>query len=124
VEHAARLGWELQPDFDALGPVLARARLCVSPLVHASGIQTKVLEAAAHGVAQVLDPVAVAGMQPGFPALAPTNDFGMVDAIVGLLDDDARRAALGRDAQAHMREHYSPDAWVPWARSVLAPAGG
>jgi glycosyltransferase involved in cell wall biosynthesis len=43
--------------------------------------------------------------------LAETADE-MVDAVVGLLGDPARRAELGRRARAYVERHHSPDAYA------------
>lgn len=114
-----RHGWTLEADFEDLGAVLGSCRLGVVPLVHASGIQTKVLEAAAFGLAQVVDPITLAGMAPGFPAAVASGDDAMIEHIADLLADDEQRESLGRDARAHIAERYAPEVWVPWATALL-----
>lgn len=116
---AAEHGWALMADFGDLADVLRRARIAVVPLVHAAGIQIKVLDAAAHGMAQVVTPVALAGFRPGFPATVASGDDELVDAIATLLDDDTRRRQEGSAAREYVGEHYSTEAWSPWATALL-----
>jgi glycosyltransferase involved in cell wall biosynthesis len=123
IEHLARrLGWSMRADFDDVDKVLASARLGVVPLVHASGIQTKILAAAARGLAQVVDPVASAGFAPGFPLRLADDDNAFVDAIAALLDNDDERHRLGAAARDHVRDAYSAARWAPWARELLERA--
>ena len=119
VERAAALGWTVEANFDDLATVLGSARLCISPLLHASGIQTKVLEAAAFGLPQVVGSAVMPGFEPGFPVAVAADDGSLVDAIVTLLDDPARAQRLGRLARAHMIDRYAAEAWVPWAAGLL-----
>ena len=116
---AADQGWELWADFDRLDDVLSAARIAVAPLVHASGIQTKVLEAAAHGLAQVVSPVAAGGLDPEFPVEVADSDEAFAAAILSLVADDAGRRALAIRASDHIEAAYRPERWVDWARSVL-----
>lgn len=119
---ADELGWTLAANFPDLGQLLGSARLGIVPLVHASGIQTKVLEAALHGLPQIVDPVAVAGMRPGFPVCVARDDAELVTETIRLLEDEEALVASGTAAAVHMREHYSTAALVPWARRVLGRA--
>jgi glycosyltransferase involved in cell wall biosynthesis len=119
VQLANQLGWTVQADFDDVERVLASARLGVVPLVHASGIQTKILAAAARGLAQVVDPIACAGFAPGFPLQRAGDDDALVEAIARLLDDESERRQLGAAARVHVAETYSAPHWSPWARRLL-----
>ena len=115
---AAAHGWDLMAGFDDLEALCRRARVAVAPLPFASGIQNKVLEAAAHGLAQVTSPAAVAGLEPGFPAVVEDGEDEFAAAVVGLLDDDGRRQALAEEARAHVAARYTADAWAGWARAL------
>lgn len=122
VRAAAGLpGWTLVEDFDDLATVIGRCRVGVAPLRHASGLQNKVLEAAAHGLPQVVDAVALRGFAPGFPATAVSSDDALVEAITELLDDEEARRAAGEAARRHVTEQYLDVCWTGWARGVLAP---
>jgi glycosyltransferase involved in cell wall biosynthesis len=113
-------GWTVVADFVEPSSVWSRARLAVVPLQHASGIQIKVLDAALHGLAQVIQRPATLGLAPGFPAEVVDDDAAFVDAIVRLLDDDVRRQALAAAAQAHVADMYSVERWAKWASELLA----
>lgn len=119
---AAAHGWDLIPDFPDIKALCARARLAVVPLDHAAGIQIKVLESAAAGLAQVVSPAALGGMAPGFPAAVAATDAEFVQRVVQLLDDEPSRQRLSRSAWSHVRELYSIERWIP-AVSRLFAAG-
>jgi glycosyltransferase involved in cell wall biosynthesis len=118
-DAVARHGWVLHRDFAAVGDLLRLARVSVVPLEHASGIQIKVLEAAAFGRPQVLSPAARAGLGPDFPAVVAGTDGEVVTAVTDLLDDPGLRAQLGAEAHRHMRDRFSHAAWIPWAEELL-----
>jgi len=120
VALARRHGWRVWADFPDLAAMLAGVRLAIAPLEHASGIQSKVIEAAAHGLAQVLSPAALAGLAPGFPAPVASDEQSWVEAITGLLEDPGRRAELASAARAHVATTYSVDRWAGWAAETLA----
>ncbi|MEZ5892820.1 MAG: TIGR03087 family PEP-CTERM/XrtA system glycosyltransferase [Parvularculaceae bacterium] len=88
-------------------PYLSGAKISVAPLRVARGVQNKVLEAMAMGKAVV----ATAGAMTGIAAeracaeVAPLD--GMAAAIVRLLGDDPKRAAMGAAAHALVVERYS-----------------
>lgn len=120
VREAARLpGWTLLADFDRLEDVVAQCRLAVVPLLHTSGIQSKVLEAAALGIAQVVDSAAMRGFAPGFPAAVTDGDDDFMSTVIDLLDDEDRCDSLAAAAKAHVSEHYLDAAWSSWAAEVL-----
>jgi glycosyltransferase involved in cell wall biosynthesis len=124
VERLARAeGWTVRADVDDMAAWVAPAKLAVAPMVSASGIQNKVLEAAAWGVAQVVSAEAAAGVDPDFPFVVGTGDDDYAAAIVALLDDDRARHDLAARAHAHVAEVYRPDAWAPLAAELLAPGG-
>jgi len=115
---AADRGWDLVDDFPDVGDLCAAARLAVVPLEHTAGIQIKVLEAAALGLAQVVTPASIRGMAPGFPVTVGTSDDEMVTAMVELLEDPQRRAREGAAASAHMARHYTAAAWSSWPATL------
>ena len=124
VRRLAQLhGWALRADVADMAPVLSSARLAVVPLRHASGMQTKVLDAATVGRAQVVSPVALSGFAPGFPAAVADDDASFVRTIVDLLEDPSSLADLGEESRRHVMREYSVDRWSRWAGQELERLG-
>ncbi len=120
IELTRRWDWTLIADFADLRDVLSKARLGVVPLLHASGIQIKILETAAFGLAQVVSPAAQAGLAPGFPTALAADERAFVAHIVDLLEDDAGRSGLGAAARAHVASEYTAERWAGWAAGLLS----
>lgn len=120
---ASRHRWQIDADFESVGAVCASARLAVAPLSFASGIQNKVLEAAAHGLPQVVSEAAAAGLGPGFPVTVAASDEAFVRSVCDLLDDRRALALAGGRARRHVAETYTADRWVAWAADLLDPVG-
>jgi glycosyltransferase involved in cell wall biosynthesis len=119
---AGRHGWELAGDFPDQDAVFARALIAVAPLRFASGIQIKVLEAAAHGLAQVVDPVVLAGLGPDFPVSAASGDEQFARVVVDLLEDPVGAAKLGQAGARFVGERFSVAVWARWVLENLAPS--
>jgi hypothetical protein len=119
---AARLGWRTVADYPDWTWVCARGRIAVCPVEHASGMQNKVLEAAAMARPLVVTPQVLAGFQPGLPAHVAATDADFARRIVELLVDprDARRR--GALAREHVEAQYSASGWAQWASQLLAQA--
>jgi glycosyltransferase involved in cell wall biosynthesis len=116
-------GWELVANFGDVADIYRRTRVAVSPLRTASGIQIKVLDAAAHGVPQVISPAAMAGLEPGFPALLAETPAALADAVNRLLADVDGRLALAKAAAIAIEQRYVASAWALTAADLLAPDG-
>jgi len=112
-------GWSLLPDFPDIATVASQARIAVAPLARTSGIQNKVLEAAALGLPQVVTPQALAGLRPGFPAEVASREDELGPRIVELLGDTARQEELRAAAVDEVRHHYVAEAWAGWANRAL-----
>lgn len=97
---------------------LAAADCVVAPLRIARGVQNKVLEAMAMGRPVVASPQAAEGIDavPGEHLLVPQDIAREAEAILGLLADPARAAALGQAARRRVEARYD------WAET-LAPLG-
>jgi len=119
LELAARHGWEVAADFDRLHDVLGGARVAVVPLQHASGIQTKVLDAADHGVCQLLTPTAARGLHPCAPF--PVRPLGppFVEHLLQLLDDAQVRRVTCQDGRAYLERWHRPWRWVDAVDGLL-----
>lgn len=122
--HASAHGWELVPNFDDAAAVYRRARVAVSPLRTATGIQIKVLDAGRYGVAQVASPAALDGLAPGFPAAVAASPETMAAQVVALLLDPDRRRQLAGAAAEEIARRYTAGAWVDTVQLLLsAPPG-
>ena len=117
-------GWDLDEDYADVGAVCARARLVVIPLTHVAGIQTKVLEAAAAGLAQVISPMVLSGLTPDFPAMVARTDRDFVDSVTYLLEDAAERRRIADAARAHVIRRYSASAWAGPVRGLVGKPDG
>lgn len=113
IDLVARFGWELEPNFREASAVYARARVAVAPLRHCAGIQTKVIDAASHGVPQVVFEQALAGLPPGFPAVVADEET-FASCVVGLLRSEVQREDQGEAARRWVTAHLAPHVWVHW----------
>ncbi|MDP9073342.1 MAG: glycosyltransferase family 4 protein [Actinomycetota bacterium] len=111
--------WTLLPNFTDADDVYSRARLAVSPLLTASGIQIKVLEAAAYGVPQIVLPAAIAGFEPGFPVRVARDRFQVADEIVHALRNPGPAADQATRACALVGDRYVAATWAPVVRELL-----
>lgn len=100
-------------------PWLAAASVVVAPLAIARGVQNKVLEAMAMGRPVVASTPAFTGIdaEPGRDLLVADGAAAQAEAVLALLSDPARAAALGAAGRRRMEEGYSWDA-------QLAPLAG
>lgn len=102
-------GVELVASPSAIAPYLRDAVLAVAPVRIAAGLQNKVLEAMASGVAVVATPQANEGIgaSPGLEIVLAADAESFAREVVLLLRDPARRAELGRRARARMERDFS-----------------
>jgi len=117
-------GWDLLEDYADVAAVCGRARLAVIPLTHVAGIQTKVLEAAAAGLAQVISPMVLSGLTPDFPAVVARTDGEFVDSVTHLLGDAAERRRIAEAARWHVSQRYSALAWAGAVRGLIRNPDG
>lgn len=91
-----------------LRPYLRRATIAAVPTLYGAGIQNKALEALACAAAVVASPPAVAALavRPGQELIVAGDAGAFARAILELLDDPARRAALGRAGRAYVEQHH------------------
>lgn len=96
-------GWVAQ-----VHPFLRATDVYVAPLRMGSGTKLKILEAMAVGCAVVATPTAAAGLPPEVKqaTVIAEREADLAEAIVTLLQDPARREALGKMAQAAVQQHY------------------
>ncbi len=93
-------------------PWLAHADLAVAPLQLARGVQNKVLEAMAAGVAPVVTQAALEGISAvdQESVIVAKDGAGFASAIAALLNDPARTASVGAAAREVIAARYSWDA--------------
>jgi polysaccharide biosynthesis protein PslH len=103
-------GWvpEVQPFLHAAG-------VYVAPLRMGSGTRLKILEAMAAGCAVVATPIAAAGLNEDARRAIrlAEGEEAFAEAVIDLLRQPERRAALGSQAQAAVRQHYDWGALIP-----------
>jgi len=110
-------------------PHLARATVIVSPLRFGTGMKNKLQAGLAMGKAMVASRVTCEGfdrLESGIHALVADGAQEIARAALALLDDPARRRALGAAGRLLIRTHYGWDAAaaVLWENlRHLAPAG-
>jgi len=113
VRHLVRsIGGDLVDGFDDYRRVAVPARVAVAPLVHATGLQIKVLDAARSRRPQVVAPAVASGFDPEFPFRVALPGPSFAAEIIGLLDDPAEASALASAAWGHARRYYSTEHWV------------
>jgi glycosyltransferase involved in cell wall biosynthesis len=98
-----------------LHPLLDAAAVVVAPVSSGGGMRVKALDALVSGKALVASSLALEGLdiRAGEHVLVADDDAAFAEAVVALLDDEPRRAALARAARAWAETH------VEW-RSVTA----
>ena len=123
------------PDVELLGfvadvsEVLARAQVCIAPLLAGAGVKTKMLDYVRQGCRVLATPVAMEGIEdcPGV-TVASLGEFP--EALLGLLDtpEDAEQTASRQVAQAKWYEEHCGQAhlieqWTAILERVGLPAG-
>lgn len=91
---------------------LARAAVCIDPVQAAAGMQNKMLEFMAMAKPVVATPEANEGIgaTPGMHFVTAGTAGAFAEAVLALLADPERAAALGRAARAFVEAHWSWEA--------------
>jgi polysaccharide biosynthesis protein PslH len=102
-------------------PWLAAADVVVAPLLLARGVQNKILEAMAMAKPVVASPAAAQGIDAARDQAIVVADSAadMTDAVGALLNDPARRTAIGQAARVRMIERYGWDATLAPLAAML-----
>ncbi len=92
----------------AVAPYLQRATVAVAPLTYGAGIQNKVLEAMACATPVVTTPGVLAALQAhnGRELLAESEPEAFAAAVLALLDDSGRRAAIGVAGRNYVERYH------------------
>ena len=100
---------------DSVLPYLQAAAVFVAPLRMGSGTRLKILEAMAAGCAVVATSLGAAGLNDDARAALVIADQAEAfsDAVIALLQDGERRAALGECARRQATKHYDWAALIP-----------
>ncbi|MCP3853486.1 MAG: glycosyltransferase [Actinomycetia bacterium] len=116
-----RRGWTLMEDFPDVATLARRARIAVSPLRSAAGIQNKVLEAAAVAMPQIVSAAVAAGLDDAFPVIVAGGAADFTDQIDHLLGNHELASQLGSSGRLHVKKHYSAEAVAAGLASGFAP---
>jgi sugar transferase (PEP-CTERM/EpsH1 system associated) len=111
-------------------PYVAQATVYVAPLRMGSGTRLKLLEAMAMGKAIVSTRLGAEGLSEGASAQGATRPVlelvedndpqAFADAVLALLREPARRAALGAAARTFVRAHYDWRVIIPRLEALYA----
>lgn len=122
-----RYGWSLASDFPTTNWLAERARVAIAPLQSGTGIQNKVMEAAAAGMAQVVTSTALAGYDPGIPLDPCDRGDRFLNEIQRLANDAAAAAVQVETVRRHLSDTVGAEAVARrWARLLnwSAPESG
>jgi glycosyltransferase involved in cell wall biosynthesis len=103
---------QLAADVPDVAPFLAAAHVAVNPAVSGSGVNIKLVEYLAAGVPMVSTSHATAGLplRPGVDLLVNDDPDGFAHAIVALLADPERGAAMATSGREMLRRLVDPAA--------------
>ncbi len=103
---------ELTGYVDDVRPYLRQAACAVIPIRIGSGTRVKILDAWAMGKAVVSTTIGAEGLAAthGEQLLLADSPLEFADAVVGVLEDPARRNKMGRSGRAFVEKHYSWEA--------------
>ena len=106
---ARRARAELKASVRSIADYMADAAVAVAPMRIAAGLQNKVLEAMASGLAVVATPEALEGIgaRADSEAVLASSSANFADAVVNLLSDPERRRDLGRRARAFIEREWT-----------------
>jgi glycosyltransferase involved in cell wall biosynthesis len=107
---------------DDLRPFFSTATLVMAPLVYATGIQNKVLEAMACGAPVVASPKACEALNAvvGRDVLIGSDDRDLATLASKLIDEPAWRRQIAENGRRYVSFHHD---WTEMARRLLAVYG-
>jgi hypothetical protein len=116
---AAAIGATLEDSYPDASTVARRGRIAVAPLAHTAGIQNKVIEAAAAGVAQVVSVGALAGLPEQFPARRADDASGFAREVTALIEQPELRSELARRARVVAETTFCAASYRAWVLQGL-----
>lgn len=98
-----------------LRPYLAEATIAVSPIRYGVGIQNKVMEAMAMATPVISTSQAISALkvEMGKDILIADSPVDTANAIINLLEDDAKRQAMGKAGRHYVETHHT------WENAVI-----
>jgi glycosyltransferase involved in cell wall biosynthesis len=104
---------------DDLRPFFATATAVVAPLVYGTGIQNKILEAMACGVAVVASPKACEGIEGagGRELLVGHSDEGIAAGVIQLIERPELRKQVEANGRRYVADHHD---WSQLGRQLTA----
>jgi len=123
-------GIEVTGSVPDVRPYIERADVFVVPIRVGGGTRLKIFEAMAMERPVVSTPVGAEGLplRDGVDGLLAAEPQAFADAVVALLGDPARAAAMGQAAAAHVRRDFGWDAvaarFAETCAAVAAPGAG
>ena len=105
-----------------MGELYSRHQLLVAPLRSGAGIKGKVMAAAAHGLPQVLSPMAAesTGLRHGQEVFIANNPEEWLLAIEQLCSSPQVWLSMSAAAHGYAREHYSRARGLALMRDALS----
>jgi O-antigen biosynthesis protein len=106
----------------SVAEVYERHRVFVAPLRAGAGIKGKVIAGLAHGIPQVLSPVAAeaTGVRHGLEAFIASTPEAWCAAVGDLLVNDELWTRTSEAALAHARQHYSRERGLELMATALS----
>ena len=110
---------------DDLRAAVGRYPIMIYPMRSGSGLKNKVLEAFGLGLVVVSTPMGVEALplaRDGVHLVSATSAPDFAAAVLGLLDDPARRERLREAAHALVGRHYRWETWLLVVRAARRQA--
>jgi glycosyltransferase involved in cell wall biosynthesis len=120
VALGSRPGIEVHADVESVHDYLARAWLSVAPMRSGAGLKNKVLESWSVGTPAAMTPIATNGLRSAPPELLVAAEGNrLANSICDLLNDSARREALGVLARRTAQQQFSWEAQAAQLDALL-----
>lgn len=102
-------GLEVLGFVEDLKPIYASASVCIAPVRYGTGTRIKILEAMAHGCAVVSTSKGCEGLEitPNEDIFVADSEADFAHACVSLLQDEAKRKAMGKAGRELILRCYS-----------------
>lgn len=120
VKTARRNDWDLVVDFPSASWLAKQAKVAVVPLGPSTGIQNKVLDAAAVGLPQAVTQSVLHGFETGFPLTGFKTQQEAIDGAIELANcSPVERFQIAEEARQFVIANYSTKRWGPEIAEML-----